>query len=945
MPAAQSTSEQGADARWARRTLGRLSLEEKIGQLLCPRLPATFDAGRWRYWSEQVAAGRVGCFVLFAGDAVTTAQLTSHLQSLSPQPLLFASDYEWGTAMRLGGGTRFPRAMAFGAGGTVADIEIEARTVAREARAVGVHLILAPVLDLATNRANPVINSRSFGADPHRVAELGTRFVEVLQANGVLAVAKHFPGHGGTDEDSHQDLPTDASPRDQLEQRELIPFARAIDAGIAAVMPAHVFYPGLDTSVAARPATLSRPILHQLLRRQLGHHGLIVSDALEMAGARTTSWDGRIAADAFAAGVDLLLVPPRPAVARDSLRRAVERGEITAEELDRRVLRVLEAKARVGLHHRARRAPDTRLLDSLLRELETDRAAAASIAERAVTLVSADDGLLPLPSRAPPRILLLHLAAGSSSRAEELVQALERRSTDVEAHPLRVAEAARGLPSVLEAVPSAELVLVTTDVSATSPAAELLQEISGTVSEAAARHHRPLVLISLNDPWILETWPAANGRMVSYDSSPASQLAVARALFGEIAIAGRLPVSLAGAPIGSGLQRPASYHPLAPAPPSELGLSAERLERAAAVVEQAVEAGVAPGASLVVARRGRIALERAYGHQTYDRHRPIDSDSIFDLASLTKVVVTTTLVMLAHETGTVELDAPAALYIPELAGEDARRGTITVRDLLTHTSGLPCCSYFFKERAPRQDPDAWHDLVRSVAATPLAYEPRTDTMYSDLGFLLLGEILQRARARSIEHQARAELFQPLGLQSMGFRPDRELRPKIAPTELDTSWRQTLVHGQVHDENAWSVGGVSSHAGLFSNARDLAVFAQMLLNGGVYDGRRVVSGSTVRLFTRRAGVVEGSSRALGWDTPSQPSSAGRFFSASSFGHTGFTGTSLWIDPEQELVVVLLTNRVHPSRENRRISELRPAFHDAVAAAILDTPPAPRDGTGR
>ncbi|MYA07283.1 MAG: serine hydrolase [Holophagales bacterium] len=367
--------------------------------------------------------------------------------------------------------------------------------------------------------------------------------------------------------------------------------------------------------------------------------------------------------------------------------------------------------------------------------------------------------------------------------------------------------------------------------------------------------------------------------------------------------------------------------------PASAGFDPERLEQAAALLEGAVAEGVTPGGVLLVARRGSVALERAAGRLTYDDDAPaVTPSTIYDLASLTKVIATTTLMMRRVESGALDLDDTAASCLPELEGSPV--GGATLRDLLAHTSGLPCCSELFRELGEGLDRDeARARYLEHIAATELEVGARERSIYSDLGVLLLGEILERESGHGLAELVQGEILDPLGLADTGYRPSDSLRGRIAPTEFD-SWRGRLPHGEVHDENTHALGGIAPHAGLFGTARDVAAFAQTMLNGGGYGERRIANADTVALFTRRAELVPGSSRALGWDTPSDPSSAGRYFSARSFGHTGFTGTSLWIDPALELIVVLLTNRVHPTRENIAIRRLRPAIHDAVVLAIDD-----------
>ena len=376
------------------------------------------------------------------------------------------------------------------------------------------------------------------------------------------------------------------------------------------------------------------------------------------------------------------------------------------------------------------------------------------------------------------------------------------------------------------------------------------------------------------------------------------------------------------------------------AAPEAAGFDPDRLQHAADLLKTATGNGVTPGGVLLVARRGAVVLERAAGRLTYDEGSPaVTPSTIYDLASLTKIIATTTLMMRRVEAGALDLDATAASYLPELEGSPI--GDATLRDLLAHSSGLPCCTELFREVGEGLDRDeARARYLEHIAGTELEVGRREQAIYSDLGVLLLGEILERSSGRGLDDLVQAEVLDPLGLADSGYLPDESLRGQTAPTEFDP-WRGRLPHGEVHDENTLALGGIAPHAGLFGTAGDVAAFGQAMLNGGVYAGQRLAGAKTVALFTRRAELVPGSSRALGWDTPSEPSSAGRYFSSRSFGHTGFTGTSLWIDPELDLIVVLLTNRVHPTRDNIAIRRLRPAIHDAVVLAVDDREVEPRD----
>lgn len=938
-------------AETARRVLRDLSLEEKVGQVLMPRAPAEFRnvADPERQELLQLAeTGRLGGVVVFAGTPGGTRGMTSALQSVAPVPLLVAADYEWGTPMRTAGGVRFPPAMQAGAAPDPVALERQGRIVAREARAVGVHLVLAPVLDVLRSAGSAVIGTRSFGSDPDLVATLGTAFLRGVEAGGALATAKHFPGHGGTETDSHHGLALVSAGRDHLDAVDLAPFRAAVEMGVSAVMPGHLAAPALDGR-DDRPAILSPEMLEGVLRSEMGFGGLVVSDALEMEGARAGRFDGEVAALALGAGVDVILVPRDPVVAHRALVRAVQGGRLDRARLDEAVLRVLEAKAGLGLF--SDRRPPERLGDAF--GDPATRAWAATLFSRGLTLVRNPEGLVPFStgmgggrsgrSHRTPRLLLieLHREGPYEPDRRPFREAIRRRGALMSRIPA-TRHGALPLSRFSEDADRADAVLV----------ADFRREGLETPEEllrALTPFAEKLVMVSFGNPHGVRNAPPEAAILLAWDGARESQQAAAAALFGEIAVDGALPIPLEEAAVGAGIRKEAERQQLRPVEPGEVGMSPEGIQNIRAVVERAIAEGVTPGASVLVVRRGAVVLQEGFGRLTYDGDAPaVTPETIYDLASLTKVVGTTTLVMLLVEEGALDISLPVSAYLPEFldqapSGEERiRRAGVTVTDLLAHCSGLPAWIQFYLEFDPEARglplDEARRRVFDRIMGAASDYEPRTDTVYSDNGILLLGEIIERVSGKPLDVLARERIFDPLGMATTRYRPPAEWRDRIAPTE-DNPWRGRVVRGQVHDENTVVLGGVAAHAGLFSTTGDLGVFLQMLLNGGSMNGRRLLRADTIARFTRRVNLAPGSSRALGWDTPSRsasggPSSAGDHFSASSFGHTGFTGTSIWVDPERELFAVLLTNRVYPTRENEGIFRLRPAFHDAVGGALAD-----------
>jgi beta-glucosidase-like glycosyl hydrolase/CubicO group peptidase (beta-lactamase class C family) len=899
---------------WARATLDRLSLEEKAAQLIAVRADV-------RDVEARVGRLKVGGLVVFDADVRSLPRRLNALQAAAEVPLLVAADMERGMAFRLHKGVvPLPYAMAIGATRSEDAARFTGEVAAREGRALGIHWAFAPVADVNSNPANPVINIRSYGEDPELAARLAAAFIRGAHTGGLLTTVKHFPGHGDTNIDTHLRLATIASGRARLEAVELLPFRRAVASGVDSVMVGHIAVPALDPSGA--PATLSAPVTG-LLRGEMSFHGLVVTDALEMAGARGQP-GGDAAVRAVLAGADFILLPLDPEATVAALVRAVREGVLTERRLDVSVLRLLETKQRIGLDRR--RSVDEAAASRSIARPE-DLARAQQIAEGSITLVRNDGGVLPLHPEGPLRILHLVLSSDAKNDLIQGIPEAELRQRGIAAETVELG------PVVSEAT-TAALLARARDFSHVLASCFVKVTASKGTAEMAASHAallralaaagRPVVVVSYGSPYLLRQFPGVPVYVCAYGSAESSQRAAVAALFGEYALAGKLPVTLAGLyPYGHGIELPRRNMMLRAARPEDAGFRPEGLTELDRTLEAAVANRVAPGAVVAVGKDGALVHLRAFGRLSYDpASAAVEPDTIYDLASLTKVVVTATMAMMLVDEGKLDLDQRVSAVLPAFRG--AAKGRVRIADLLSHSAGLAGTAPLYKEVAGREA------YLERIAAMNLEYEPGSKSVYSDLGPILMGEILERVAGEPLDSFARRRICDPLGMKDTGYRPARELLARIAPTE-DDSWRGRLLHGEVHDENAFALGGVAPLAGLFGTAPDLARFAQMLLNGGVWDGRRIVSRQAVERFTRRVGIA-GSSRALGWDTPSTGSSAGTLLSPRSFGHTGFTGTSIWIDPERRLFVILLTNRVHPTRDNDAHLRLRPAVADAVVRGL-------------
>ena len=1053
------------DARareWVDGTLASLTLRQAVAQLVIPWIPGGYASASdadFEELLEWVEAGLGGVSISIGVPDAYVAKL-NRLQAHAPVPLLVTADFEnGGPGMRInhsyalpsllpqGGGTSFPPTMAFGAAGDEELAFEYGRVTAAEARAVGVHWLFAPVLDVNSNPDNPVINTRSFGEDPDAVGRLGAAFIRGARAGGALTTAKHFPGHGDTRTDSHIELPVIAADRARLDRVELLPFRMAVDAGADAVMTAHVAVPGVLGD--DRPATLSSHFMTDVLRGEMGFGGVLFTDALRM-GAITDGYGaGEAAVLALEAGSDVLLAPADIGATVAAVAEAVESGRIDRARVDRSVRRLLEAKARLGLHRGALVDPAAvaNRVGTAASRAVADRAAAASL-----TLVRDAGAMLPLAPGS--RVLSVTYARSDDLLAGRAFNAALAPATG----RLHTARVGPDTPwavydSLLHAARDVDAVVVGAHVPPRSGAGSVgVPSTFRAFVDGLNRIEGPgTAVISFGNPYLLSAFSDAGTYLAAWGGWEVSQRAAARAVAGVAPITGRLPVSIPPLHrVGDGLDRavaattmardpdapldplreagfipgaragaggpdaptgdpeahtggPGRWRPAEPLPecvdlgltsdpaesgaaastesrgmaappapdladafcrlgaaavsprevaPALVGLSADSLAALDDYILAALADSAAPGAALAVVRRGRIVRLRGYGRLDWDpASPPVTPASIFDMASLTKVVATTSAAVILAQRGALSLDDRVVDHLPWWAGDDPAKSRVTIRQLLVHRAGLPPFRRFFLEMQGREAYEA------AIGALPLDAPPDEGTVYSDIGLMTVAFIVERVAGRPFEAFLRDEIWRPLGMADTGFNPAPSLWHRVATTELDESYRGYHVHGVAHDENAHAIGGVAGHAGLFSSARDLAVFVQMMLDRGVVAPCRADRASglpchrarfrPVAIFapgwvdriTRRQAPE--SSRAIGWDTPSGRSSAGDLLSARSFGHTGYTGTSIWVDPTQQLAVVLLTNRVNPTRENGRHVALRRGVHDRIARAITDTPPGLRE----
>ena len=900
-----------------------MTLEEKVGQMFMPNFGATFYSDNsWGYkrverWIKEY---HVGGLSMFGGDPYEAARNIYRFQKMAKFPLLIGSDFEWGIPMRISAGTRFPENMGIGATGDPSYAYQQGVITAKEAKALGVHMNFAPALDVNNNPDNPIINVRSYSEDPNMVAEFGVEYIKGLQSEHVAATAKHFPGHGDTDVDSHLSLPQINVDRQRLNAVELAPFKAAIDADVKAIMVAHLALPKITGNNL--PATLSPFFLQDILRDSLGYTGLLVTDAMNMGGMRNEFWPGEAAVKSIQAGMDMILYSPDTELAYETVLNAVKDGRISEERINESVRRIMEFKQFVQVEKN--RYPDLEHVEKVLEDRE-NMSTAAKAYQESITLVKDENNAVPFkPAHIDSMVTLIitdDIRFGFPGGS--FAASIGARVDHYGVHRIGPQASDSVMIKAKQAVDGADAVAVGVFVRFGSfkGTINLPEDQSQFLSEVLDQD-KPIITVGFGTPYLLRYFPQARSFFLTYSSSAESQRTVAAAMFGNQAISGKLPITLpAGYERGHGLTRE---------PYSNVwtdDLQDDRFQEVFDLIKQGIADSVAPGMAMYAARDGKVLAAKGFGNFTYDKSSPqVTRETIFDMASVTKVTATTPVAMKMYEANYLHLDKPVSDYIPEFSG--GLRDSVKIINLLTHTAGLQPFIKFWEVT------DNPADVMDIIYNSELQYTPGDSTVYSDLGVIMLGKILEKLGQAPLDQLAESKIFNPLGMSHTRYLPGKELSGQIAPTEFDQAYRHKQIHGEVHDENAAFLGGVAGHAGLFSTVDDMGRYAQMYLSNGYYDGRKHFKTTTLDTFTTRQNVVDGSTRALGWDTPSRTGSRyGDYVSPQAFGHTGYTGTSILIDPEYDIIIVLLTNRVYPTRQQHGIYDFRPKFHNAVMKALL------------
>jgi beta-N-acetylhexosaminidase len=915
---------------WADVEYAKLSKDERIAQLMIVRLSAIDAKTKVISFyddkvTELVKKYNIGGVCVFQGSPVKQAIMINKLQALAKTPLMMCIDAEWGVGMRITDSVLpLPKQMMLGAMKDETIVYRYGKLVAEQCKRIGLQVNYAPVVDVNNNPNNPVINDRSFGEDKYKVANFGIQYMKGMQDNGVMACAKHFPGHGDVATDSHLDLPVINKSMVELDSLELYPFRKIFDAGIGSVMLAHLYIPAIDKT-PNRATSLSPANINGLMRTQLNYQGLTFTDALEMQGVKKFYPDGAASVQSLIAGNDMLCLPEDVPAAIKKVKDAIKKKQLSWADIELHCKKVLMAKYAYGLQ----KAP---MINTENLTVDLNKGVADMrrlVAENAITLVAKKDtALFPLRDTKPGDIAFVGFGI---TEENELVK---RMRTDYNAKIFFSTEddlrnKLRKYKKVVIGVhnvgryPANNFGFTKANVDLLN----VLQQNDNTIS------------FVFGNAYSLKNMCNVKNLVVCYEDDAIVQGTAADLLQGKIFYKGVLPVTVCeNLKYGFGLETQAAA---AMFEKKTLVYNRERLLQIDSIAKDAIVNFAAPGCVVLALKDGKIVYEKAFGNYIYEKLSPISLNTVYDVASVTKICATTLAVMKLYDEGKLDLKKKLSDYLPETF--KTNKQNIIVENLLLHEAGLVPFIPFYKETidtfgrpfsllystTPNDSfsipitenlymKNAWRDTIyKRILMSPVGIKGKY--VYSDNDFIFLGKIVEKITGQALDKYVLENFYLPMGLQSIGFDPLlRNSVTNIAPTEHEKVFRNQVIRSTVHDPGAAMMGGVAGHAGLFSNAYDLAAIMQMLLNGGNFKGKEYFKKETVDIFTTYQSKT--SRRGFGFDKPEKDNATRKepyptlSASAKTFGHTGFTGTGVWADPENNLVYIFLSNRVYPDVSN-------------------------------
>ena len=928
---------------WAKEQLSKLSLEEKIGQFFMVAAYSNQGEDHLAEVEQQITKDKVGGIIFFQGERDNLKSAINRFQTKSNVPLFIGLDAEWGIQMRIFGEERFPYAYTIGAADDVKLTERIGGMMAQECKELGIHLNFSPVADVNSNPENPVIGFRSFGEDPKKVAEHVNAMVKGMEENGVMTSIKHFPGHGNTDKDSHLELPMVSTSLKSIKNVDFLPFKEGISAGSSSVMVGHLNVPAIDPS--GLPSSLSKRTIQGYLQDTLGFKGLVISDALNMKAIADQYGKTEAVVKAFEAGCDILLFPESVNDAIEAIAKKVREGKIAKLEIDERCLKVLKSKFKFVVQ------PKTK---TKFTEGEIDWAK-KEVYEKALNVLKNEDNALPL-AKLDKKIARVSIGSHTAPFRE----GIDRFSKIDHFHFYTADEAIERMGDQLK---DYDVIITALHSKTVRPKNDFGMPKGWRTWISNLPKNKQNILFIFGNPLLLSEnieLSHVQSVVVGYENHPLLLDRASQLLFGALEVNGKLPFTVSKTfPIGAG-QKVKWGGRLKYSQPEELGINPDDLKEIDRIAENGIDKGAFPGCQIVFAVDGKIVYQKAFGNKTYEDSIPVKNTDVYDIASVTKIAGSTFGVMKLQTQGKFSCDKQLKDYISEVTGT-GDFGNILIRDMMTHQAGLTPWIPFFRKTLVNGElnpvlfstekkkgfethvaKDLWikdsykdtlYSMILKSTLGPKKYE------YSDLGYYFIKKIVEKQTGLAFDSYLMQNLYEPMGLQYMRYQPLKHFPlSKIAPTENDKAFRHQQVHGYVHDPGAAMMGGVAGHAGLFSNAADLASVMQVFMNRGYYGGVSYLDPEVVDEYTK-CQFCPGNRRGLGFDRPknSGGGTCHELASQSSYGHSGFTGTLAWADPAYKINYVFLSNRVYQSQDNWKIrdmnirTDIQKAFYEAVINA--------------
>ena len=959
---------QDAESRWVDSVYNSLTMEQRVAQLICVRANQP-DKPYYENVAKYIKQYNIGGVCFFRNDLTAQVEQTNTWQSLAKTPLMVSIDAEWGLAMRLKNTIAYPYQMTLGAVNDDELIYEMGQQVAEQCQRMGIHVNFAPVVDVNSNPANPIIGMRSFGENPEKVGEKGVAYAMGMKSKGLITTMKHFPGHGNTATDSHMTLPTVTRTMEEVRDIELAPFQYMIDNGVNGAMVGHLYFPAIE-KVKNTSSSLSYGVVTELLKEEMGFEGLIFTDGLDMKGVSEKVKQDSVPYVAFMAGNDVLILPTNVPFAIKTIKAAAERDPKAAARLEESCKKILRYKYRVGLNH-YKPVSTANLLTDLKKKPYTELR--SQLYEEAVTVLRNENQVIPLVNNKKIAVVTI------GNTKNDVNNGLVERGFDTKSFVTTKEEIASKSADWLKKLEAYDLVVVS--IEKTSMFAN---KNYGITDETVKFFNR---LVAQNDvilnlfacPYALDMFRINNsvkGLVVAYQDEVPAVDAVVRLLSGELEAHGTLPVSVTKFKCGDGIvammpENTKSYlNDAMPGmvPTAQNGQTAgltqgvmpeKYVSKLDSVAKLGIRKKAYPGCQLVVMKDGNMVYDKCFGNFTYGGGHRVQPDDLYDIASCTKIFASTLAVMKLYDDGLIDLNKTLGDFFPYLKGK--AHGKLKLIDIMTHQAGLKAWVPFYKVMVDENGPmlefysdqiDENHSvrvaenlylvndyesrIFDSVAKTPLG---KKKYLYSDMGFYYMPKIVKQITNQSIEDYLNEKFYMPMNLSHICYQPlSHFTREQIAPTENDTVFRMQLVWGDVHDQAAAMFGGVSGHAGLFSNAHDLAALMQMFLDEGVYNGVRYLKPETVRYFTKAPFAASNDNRrGIGFDklpiNKKGSCTASKSGSMRGYGHTGFTGTFVWADPSNNTIIIFLSNRVYPDAEPNTLVKtgIRTTLHDIIYEA--------------